>query len=279
MDAERRRDQPSLALALVIDRSGSMNGQKIELAKDAAKATAELLSSDDYLEVIGFDSQPERIVRMQSAANRVRILRDISRLARARRHRDLPRPRRGVPRPRGHARAAQARHPADRRPGAGAWHHGARAGDARRRHHREHRRPRRGREPHVAAEHRVDRRRSLVPDQRPAQRAAHLHARDDDRRALGRGRRALSADRADAGGFPPRDERRERALPSRLRRDAHEARARAARARERPSGADSRAVAHRPGLEPRVDQRREEPLGGRMGAVERLLALLRADGA
>lgn len=80
MDAERRRDQPSLALALVIDRSGSMNGQKIELAKDAAKATAELLSADDYLEVIGFDSQPERIVRMQSAANRVRILRDISRL-------------------------------------------------------------------------------------------------------------------------------------------------------------------------------------------------------
>ena len=80
MDSERRRDQPSLALALVIDRSGSMNGQKIELAKEAAKATAELLSGDDYISVIGFDSRPERVVRMQSASNRLRILRDISRL-------------------------------------------------------------------------------------------------------------------------------------------------------------------------------------------------------
>ncbi len=80
MDSQRRRDQPSLALALVIDRSGSMNGQKIELAKEAARATAELLSSDDYISVIGFDSQPSRVVRMQSARNRVRITRDISRL-------------------------------------------------------------------------------------------------------------------------------------------------------------------------------------------------------
>lgn len=81
MDSERRRDQPSLGLALVIDRSGSMNGQKIELAKEAAKATAELLSADDYISVIGFDSQPERVVRMQSARNRLRILRDIGRLS------------------------------------------------------------------------------------------------------------------------------------------------------------------------------------------------------
>ncbi len=80
MDSERRRDQPSLALTLVIDRSGSMNGQKMELAKEAAKATAELLSADDYISVVGFDTRPERIVRMQSAGNRLRILRDIGRL-------------------------------------------------------------------------------------------------------------------------------------------------------------------------------------------------------
>lgn len=80
MDAEKKKDQPSIALCLVIDRSGSMSGQKIEMAKEAAKATAEILSPDDYIEVIAFDSQPQRLVRMQSARNRMRILSDISRL-------------------------------------------------------------------------------------------------------------------------------------------------------------------------------------------------------
>lgn len=80
MDAERRRDQPSLALSLVIDTSGSMSGQKMELAKDAAAATAEMLGADDYIQVLGFDSQPTRVVRMQSARNRIQILRDIGRL-------------------------------------------------------------------------------------------------------------------------------------------------------------------------------------------------------
>ena len=81
MDAERRRDQPSLALALVIDKSGSMNGQKMDLAREAAIATVEMLGADDYISVVGFDSQPERVVRMQSARNRIHIVRDISRLA------------------------------------------------------------------------------------------------------------------------------------------------------------------------------------------------------
>jgi len=81
MDAEKKKDQPSIALCLVIDRSGSMSGQKIEMAKEAAKATAEVLSPDDYIEVIAFDSQPQRLVRMQSARNRMRILSDISRLS------------------------------------------------------------------------------------------------------------------------------------------------------------------------------------------------------
>ena len=81
LDAERRRDQPTLALCLVIDRSGSMSGQKIELAKEAARSAASLLGLEDAIEVIGFDAEPERIVRMQSAGNRIAILRDIGRMA------------------------------------------------------------------------------------------------------------------------------------------------------------------------------------------------------
>jgi Ca-activated chloride channel homolog len=80
MDTERRRDQPSLALSLVIDKSGSMSGLKMELAKEAARATAEMLGPDDYIAVVGFDSQPHRVVRMQSARNRTAILRDIGSL-------------------------------------------------------------------------------------------------------------------------------------------------------------------------------------------------------
>ncbi|HEX4463003.1 MAG TPA: VWA domain-containing protein, partial [Polyangia bacterium] len=79
-ETEKKRDQPGLALALVIDRSGSMTGEKLELAKDASKATAELLGADDLIGVIAFDSQPTAVVRLQRAANRVRIAGDIARL-------------------------------------------------------------------------------------------------------------------------------------------------------------------------------------------------------
>ncbi len=80
MDSERRNQEQSLALALVIDCSGSMSGQKIELAKDAARAAADLLGPDDAMAVIGFSSEPERMVRMQSARNHLRIGQNIARL-------------------------------------------------------------------------------------------------------------------------------------------------------------------------------------------------------
>lgn len=79
-DTEKKRDQPSLGMVLCIDRSGSMSGVKIELAKDAAKATAELLGSSDLIGVIAFDSSAKVVVRLQRAANRLRILSNIARL-------------------------------------------------------------------------------------------------------------------------------------------------------------------------------------------------------
>lgn len=79
-EQEKKRDQPSLGLVLAIDRSGSMNGPKLELAKDAARATAEMLAPDDLIGVVAFDSQATPLVRLQRAQNRVRISSDISRL-------------------------------------------------------------------------------------------------------------------------------------------------------------------------------------------------------
>ncbi len=79
-EQEKKRDQPTLALVLAIDRSGSMSGRKLELAKDAARATAEMLGGDDLIGVVAFDSQAIPLVRLQRAQNRVRISSDISRL-------------------------------------------------------------------------------------------------------------------------------------------------------------------------------------------------------
>lgn len=77
-DTERKRSQPSLGLVLCIDRSGSMSGTKMALAKEAAKATAELLGSSDLLGVLAFDSSVHNTVRLQRASNRLRIINNIS---------------------------------------------------------------------------------------------------------------------------------------------------------------------------------------------------------
>ncbi|WP_438004368.1 VWA domain-containing protein [Sorangium sp. So ce321] len=80
MDNERKKDMPSVAMALVMDRSGSMTGLPLEMAKAAAKATAGVLGSDDLIEVIAFDSAPTRYVKMQPARNRSRIAGEIARI-------------------------------------------------------------------------------------------------------------------------------------------------------------------------------------------------------
>lgn len=77
-EADKSREEPELAMALVIDRSGSMTGLPLEMAKQAARATAETLAPDDLIEVIAFDAQPLRVVHMMAAKHRARIQDDIS---------------------------------------------------------------------------------------------------------------------------------------------------------------------------------------------------------
>ncbi|MCB1226444.1 MAG: VWA domain-containing protein [Verrucomicrobiales bacterium] len=66
---EKETEKPSMALALVIDKSGSMSGQPIALARQAAKMAVELLSARDQAAVIGFDSEPQVICGMTSASD------------------------------------------------------------------------------------------------------------------------------------------------------------------------------------------------------------------
>ena len=63
------------------DRSGSMSGPKIELAKEAARPTLDVLQPSDKLGIIAFDSAPVTVVRLQRAANRLKITDSVSRLS------------------------------------------------------------------------------------------------------------------------------------------------------------------------------------------------------
>ncbi len=79
-DSDKIKEQPDVALALVLDRSGSMQGPKLEAAKEAARVTAEVLSPNDYITVIAFDSEATLYVRPTRASNKMRISTDIARL-------------------------------------------------------------------------------------------------------------------------------------------------------------------------------------------------------
>lgn len=58
---------PSTALVLVLDRSGSMEGEKLEQARKAAWLAADALSSRDEVGVVAFDSSADWVVRLGPA--------------------------------------------------------------------------------------------------------------------------------------------------------------------------------------------------------------------
>lgn len=79
-DFEKEKEKPSLGMVLVIDKSGSMDGDKIEMAKSAASAAAELLGRRDSVAVLAFDGDTYVQSEMQSASNKSKIKDEISRL-------------------------------------------------------------------------------------------------------------------------------------------------------------------------------------------------------
>ncbi len=76
LPVETNRDQVrmlQLALVLIIDRSGSMAGDKLELAKKAGAASADLLSRLDELGVIAFASDVEWISPLAKCSNKAAV--------------------------------------------------------------------------------------------------------------------------------------------------------------------------------------------------------------
>ncbi len=72
IDVRNKLDLPSLALMLVIDKSGSMSDgmfgtMRLELAKEAAMRAAEVLTPNDQVGVIAFDDAAKWVVNLQKA--------------------------------------------------------------------------------------------------------------------------------------------------------------------------------------------------------------------
>ncbi len=77
-DFEKEKEKPSLAMVLVIDKSGSMGGEKIELAKKAAAGAVELLGPKDKIGVIAFEGETFWVCDVQPASNKNSVIDKIS---------------------------------------------------------------------------------------------------------------------------------------------------------------------------------------------------------
>ena len=74
MEVKGKQQLPSLGLIIVMDRSGSMGGNKFELAKEAAARSVELLREDDTLGFIAFDDKPWEIIEAKTLTDKEEAL-------------------------------------------------------------------------------------------------------------------------------------------------------------------------------------------------------------
>jgi Ca-activated chloride channel homolog len=79
--ATDEEEKQSSALAVVLDRSGSMVGEKLEIAKSAAVAAAEVLTRNDFIGVYAFDSEAQVVLPMTRVTSMAAISASISALA------------------------------------------------------------------------------------------------------------------------------------------------------------------------------------------------------
>ena len=77
---EMDTDRPPLNIALVIDRSGSMRGQRIQQAKEAARLAVNMLKPNDIISVIAYDNHAELLVPATKVGDGKMVQKGIQRL-------------------------------------------------------------------------------------------------------------------------------------------------------------------------------------------------------
>ncbi|WP_066411775.1 VWA domain-containing protein [Sutcliffiella cohnii] len=77
MDVKGKKEIPSLGLVIVLDRSGSMMGEKFDLAKEAAARSVELLREEDTFGFIAFDTEPWIVVETEPIENKAEVMETI----------------------------------------------------------------------------------------------------------------------------------------------------------------------------------------------------------
>jgi Ca-activated chloride channel family protein len=74
LDVRQKKHLPSLAIALVVDKSGSMSGEKLEMTLEASSATVDFLSERDSVGVIAFDSDAYPVVGLTKVEDKKSII-------------------------------------------------------------------------------------------------------------------------------------------------------------------------------------------------------------
>jgi Ca-activated chloride channel family protein len=77
---KKRPKRTPLNLAVVLDRSGSMTGAKIEKARQAALQVVERLAPDDIFSLVSYSDNAEVMVSAQRVEDKARIKREINRI-------------------------------------------------------------------------------------------------------------------------------------------------------------------------------------------------------